>query len=232
VDQLRESLLAVLSLQDAALGPVAELSLRGVRGAGRRAEHHLSRAREIVEASLSETVPRLPAAGPGSELGRLAFTCLQLQRSVEAVLAQAERLTDARLATRGDDAEAAPLLPEDEGLVQQIQQLLREGVTDAAATLKAEIVADLDAFRDREIRMNGIEARARGTLVEPHEDASLLRSRLGVLELIDACEVAGNQIYRFAQALGDADAIDRSGEQRQETRDAIPKARQESRWQP
>jgi hypothetical protein len=206
---LRESLLRVLSIEDAALGPIEDLSLRGVRSAGRRAEHHLAGAREILELSLAEVVPKLRRTGPGSELGRVAFTCLQLHRSIEAVLSEAERLTDARLTTR-EDAEARPLFPEDEGFVQQIQSLLRAGVTDAAASLEAGSLADLDSFREREILMNGIEARARGALVAPHGDPDAMRSRLGVLELIDACEVAGNHVYRLAQTLGDADALDRS----------------------
>jgi hypothetical protein len=207
----------VLSFESAALSPISELSLGGLRSAGRRAEHHLARARGILEAALSETVPHLPSSGTGSELGRVAFSCLQLHRSIEAVLGVAERLTDARIATRGDVADASPLLPDDERFVRQIQSLLGEALTDVSASLEAGTAADLDVFRDREIRMNAIEARARATLVDPNAprdpadgDAFTLRRRLGVLELIDACEVAGNQVYRFAQALCDANALDRT----------------------
>lgn len=213
VGAVQSAVLYVLSLESAALVPISELSLGGVRRAGRRAEHHLSRARDVLEEALSETVPLLPASGAGPSLGRVAFSCLQLHRSVEAVLRVAERLTDVRIGTRAEGAESRPLDVEDEDLVKRMQTLLGEALTDAAASLEAGTGADLDAFRDREIRMNAIEAKARATLVEPRGDAPAypmdLRARLGVLELIDACEVAGNQVYRLAQALGDADALDR-----------------------
>jgi len=66
---------------------------------------------------------------------------------------------------------------------------------------------DLDEARAREIEMNGQEARARSALlaVGPRA-AEALANEIGVLELVDAYEVAGNQLYRVAEALSEGDA--------------------------
>jgi hypothetical protein len=52
--------------------------------------------------------------------------------------------------------------------------------------------------------MNGLEARARRALLS-HEPKNLaVRVQLGVLELVDAYETAGNQVYRLSEALGES----------------------------
>ena len=55
--------------------------------------------------------------------------------------------------------------------------------------------------------MNGQEARARGALLAGSPQAGApLANEIGVLELVDAYEIAGNQLYRVAEALGEGDA--------------------------
>ena len=51
--------------------------------------------------------------------------------------------------------------------------------------------------------MNGFEARARDALLGDERESSIVRRHLGVLELVDAYETAGNQLYRLAEALGE-----------------------------
>ena len=66
---------------------------------------------------------------------------------------------------------------------------------------------DIDEARAREIEMNGQEARARGALLAGSPRAGApLANEIGVLELVDAYEIAGNQLYRVAEALGADDA--------------------------
>ena len=52
--------------------------------------------------------------------------------------------------------------------------------------------------------MNGQEARARNALLLADRGAGdTLASEVGVLELVDAFESAGNQLYRAAEALAE-----------------------------
>ena len=57
--------------------------------------------------------------------------------------------------------------------------------------------------------MNAAEARARSALLAEAEegeygDPLLIKRRLGVLELVDAYEAAGNQVYRLSETLGES----------------------------
>jgi hypothetical protein len=62
---------------------------------------------------------------------------------------------------------------------------------------------DLELARAREIRMNGLEARVRRALLADERSNLAVRLQLAVLELVDAYETAGNQVYRLSETLGE-----------------------------
>jgi hypothetical protein len=84
-----------------------------------------------------------------------------------------------------------------------MHELLTSGIKTTAKDLTGGEHSELDAARDREIRMNGLESRARETLMARRLRARVTRGDWVVLELVDAYETAGNQLYRLAEALGD-----------------------------
>jgi hypothetical protein len=61
---------------------------------------------------------------------------------------------------------------------------------------------DLEASRSREIRINGLEARARSSMLGGAN--STTRVGLAVLEMAGAYEAAGNQLYRLIEVLAEA----------------------------
>jgi phosphate:Na+ symporter len=197
-------LVRVLQVQRRALDPIPELTLHGSREAGRSAEHQLSDAHRVLQTLLSDAVPTLAKSERSSDLSRVAFACLQLQRSLEGVLRQAEQLTDARIAAGLGRGDPAPLDVDDRGVLGEIHALLADGIDTLRADLEKRVHPDMEEACSREIRINGIESRARNALLmgmrEPHE----VRNHVAVLELVDAYEAAGNQVFRVAEALGGA----------------------------
>ncbi len=177
-----------------------DLALEGRREAGRTAEHRLADAHDELEALLAGPVLRLEKEGEGHVLGRTAFGCLQLERALDAVHRQAERLIDRRLALSAN-AEARLLPHQDEDTLRQLHTLLAEGVDALTRSIEQRSPADLDLARAREIRMNGLEARARAAVLSGEPEPSIVRLHLGVLGLVDAYEAAGNQVYRLSEAL-------------------------------
>ena len=88
-----------------------------------------------------------------------------------------------------------------------MQALLVQGLDATAAGLDPRTPIDVEEARAREIEMNGHEARARAALLAANRpDGEALVNEIGVLELVDAYETAGNQLYRVAEALGESDA--------------------------
>jgi hypothetical protein len=75
--------------------------------------------------------------------------------------------------------------------------LLSDGLGLVVAAIAGGAPLDLDGARAREIQMNALEARARAALLVAGGGT---RKDLGVLELADAYETAGNQLYRLAEA--------------------------------
>jgi phosphate:Na+ symporter len=188
---------AALATAQRALQPTSELALEGRREAGRAAEHALSDAHVALEELLSGTIPALPESEQRTRLGRLAFATLQVQRALWILRKQAEHLTDSRMAEAGGRERVVPLPAEDESTLRDMHGLLSEGLGLAMAAIAGRAPLDLEAARGREIRMNGLEARARAALLA---GGGGTRKDLGVLELADAYETAGNQLYRLVEA--------------------------------
>jgi hypothetical protein len=113
---------------------------------------------------------------------------------------QAERLVDSRIAssTAGD---VLALSEADAAVLAQMHALLSEGIEALLTLLRERGGLDLDSVRAREIQMNALEARARNQLLEGGREPGGVGSHLRVLELVDAYEGSGNQLYRLAEAL-------------------------------
>jgi hypothetical protein len=200
---VRERVLGAVRAQREGLWALPDLALHGQRTAGRMAEHALADARATLEEVLSIGATREQRTANA----RGAFALLQLQRALESLLRQAERLTDRRVAGASSTGALPPLLDQEEAVVVQMHGLLVRGLDAISVSLDQQERIDLDDARAREIEMNGQEARARSALlaVGPRA-ADALANEIGVLELVDAYEVAGNQLYRVAEALSEGDA--------------------------
>jgi hypothetical protein len=98
-----------------------------------------------------------------------------------------------------------PLPSADEETIREIQGLFAQGLQALAASLDRRATIDLEQARGREIEMNGCDARARNALLAPNQEPSVVATHMGVIELVDAYEIAGNQAYRLAEALANLD---------------------------
>jgi hypothetical protein len=137
----------------------------------------------------------------------VVFAGLQVQRSLASLGRQAERLTDGRMTASGGRQEVAPLPEGDVATLREMHQLLADGLGAVIEAAGPRASFDLEAARAREIRMNGLEARARTALLTSNRSRDRGATHLGVLELCDAYETAGNQVYRLAEAVGDSIAF-------------------------
>jgi hypothetical protein len=189
-DATRQVLTDALGAQRAALAAGRDLLGSGARDAGVLAEHKLADARTAIEALLPAT-PRVSL--DGDKLGRGALSSLQLQRALESLLRAVEELIDSRV---GSD-EPTRAVSEESALIEQLHDLLDAGLQAVTTALATGAEIDLEAARAREIRMNGIEARARSGRAQP-----------AVLKVVDAYESAGNQAYRLAELIGEVPALD------------------------
>jgi hypothetical protein len=202
----------VLALQQEALDNTAVLAQTGARGHGQQAEHALSEARRLLDQLLGEGLRALSGpvgqahappheaeddSGEGeAELGAAGFSCFQLQQSLETLLSRAERVTEARLVD-------ATRLPWDDDLVlRELHELVSEGLAATRSSLRAGEPPNLDTARVREIKINRLEADARSVLLEAERSPQLVQRQLHVLQVIDAYEVVGNQVYRLAESVG------------------------------
>jgi hypothetical protein len=205
LEPLRSALHHVLRAQQAALGNAAALALTGVRKRGEQAEQALAMARREMARLLAG--PLLEARVPQSEeeeqdprsLGGVAFALLQLQNALDHLLRQTERMIDARVA--GTDAAGETLPLDDEQLLSNLHGLLSEGFEAARMSLFSRTPLDLDSARAREININRLEADARGVLLDAERAPALLERHVHVLQVVDAYEASGNQLYRLAEIL-------------------------------
>ncbi|MFZ5891870.1 MAG: hypothetical protein ACOY0T_12520 [Myxococcota bacterium] len=197
----RAALVEVLSAQQRALAPIRDLVQAGSRSSGRLAEHCLAEAHAALEELLAGAVPILPETTDGRATARASFTAMQLQRGLEGLHRQAERLVDSRIAASASGADVQSLSSADELVLTEMHALLTEGIDSLLTTLRERAGLDLDSVRAREIQMNSLEARARTQLRESTRELSAVGSHLRVLELVDAYESTGNQLYRLAEAL-------------------------------
>jgi len=199
---LRSELASVLLLQQAALDSTAVLAQTGARSFGQRAEHALDNARRALGKMLDLRVSTLAHYRSLDDgLSGAAFSCLQLQGAIESLLTRAERATDARLSASTQlDAHGLPW--DDDLVLRELHTLVSEGLSATREGLAEHRAPDLDGARTREIKINRLEAHARGVLLEAAPTPELVERRLQVLQVIDAYEVVGNQIYRLAEAVG------------------------------
>jgi hypothetical protein len=201
VQQMHSVLGNALRAEQKALDPITELALKGDRTASRRAEQQLGEARRALERVLADS-PN-PAEAGLNELRQAIVTCLQLQGSLEALLQQTERLTEARLTATADTTEAIPLRGDDERTLRELEALLGKGMEVAIASLESGVPLDVDEARAREISINAVEARVRGALSAESLHGSRMKVELCVLEWVGACEIIGNHIYRLGQTLAE-----------------------------
>jgi Na+/phosphate symporter len=203
---VRDGLCAVLGGQQAALPSILELALDGLRGSGRRAEHQLAEAHAALDALFAGPLVTSAAARPlgGADLGCIALACQQLQRAFEALLEQAERLTESRILCSQPSAQ--PLTPSapEQALLREVHGLIAAGLRSVLTHLRAQSAPDADETRAREIRLNATEASTRRALLADGLESQHLQQSLGLIELIAAYETAGNQLYRLAETLDQA----------------------------
>jgi Na+/phosphate symporter len=204
IDTVRSGLAVALTAQQAALPSVLELALDGLRGAGRSAEHRLVDAHSALATLFAGPVLALPATRTATDLGRIALACRQLQRALEAVLEQAERLTENRILYSEPGARVLRLADADQALLREVHGLISAGLSSVLAHLRAGTPPDPDETRAREIRLNATESRTRHALLRDGLESNHVQQSLGLIELIDAYEMAGNQLYRLSETLNQA----------------------------
>ena len=199
----RDRLLRAFGAQRAGLSALFDLALSGERGAGRSAEHRLSEAREALEALLREPVSGSAIDAEGERLNSIALGSLQLQRSLEALLLEVERMTDARV-TQSEEATARALLGvAEEAPLREMQSLLAQGLQLLADSVQAGVALEIESARAREIQMNVVESRTRAALLADQRRSGAEPRRFGLLKVIDGYESAGNQVYRLAELLAE-----------------------------
>jgi hypothetical protein len=211
VRPLREVLDRVLSGHRDVLDKVRALAQSGERRRGQEAEQALSEARRQMDSLLAG--PLREAAGRAA-LGGVAFSILQLQNALDHLLARTEKLIEARIAGAGAAAAAVAAMDArsaQQSLLESLHALLSEGLEAAQQSLSEGRPLDLDAARGREIQMNRIEASARALLLDGDGDADPGAGHLSLLQVVDAYEASGNQVYRLAEQLGDEHAFLRFG---------------------
>lgn len=196
---VRDTLAVALERQAGALADIAAIVRTGARAAGHSGEQGLREARRTLESALGPALRALPASAEGRELGSAAFACLQLQQSLETLLRRAEHATEERIAGAMEHETPAP--SRERALLDELHALVCEGLQAARARLARSEPIDIEAARAREIHLNRLEAEARNALLSPERASERVDTWIGILQVIDAYEATGNQVYRLAEAL-------------------------------
>jgi hypothetical protein len=110
-------------------------------------------------------------------------------------------MIDARVAGAGVAADDKTFPWDDERLLSSLHRLLSEGLEAARMSLFSREPLDLDSARAREIHINRLEADARGVLLDSERAPALIERHVHVLQVVDAYEASGNQLYRLAEIL-------------------------------
>jgi Na+/phosphate symporter len=205
----RAELSLVIALQEQALEALGALAQTGSRSHGQRAEHALADARGALEALVERELNEAQIAsalGGGDTLGASAFACLQLQHSLEALLRRTERVTEARLVDV-DLGQSSGLSSHDDVVLRELHALVADGLSAMRRSLAGLEPPDLDQARDREIRINMLESHARRELRAARRTKELVAQHLHMLQVIDAYEVVGNQVYRLTEAMSDSPQV-------------------------
>ena len=180
-----------------------ELALTGERGAGRSAEHRLSEAREALEALLRAPLPEPAREAEAESLASIAFGSLQFQRSLEALLLEVERLTDAASATRTHPRSWRCWPAPTKHRCARCRSCCRRACGCWRTACETGRSIELESARAREIQMNAIESQLRSSLLADQRKSGSEQRKYGLLKVIDAYETAGNQVYRLAELLGE-----------------------------
>jgi hypothetical protein len=199
----RARLLEVTEAQLSALPPLRELALDGDREAGRRVELAIAKAQALLDELVAGPVMALGDAPESRALRNAALTSVQLQRSIEGLERQAERFVDARVAL-SQNGQPRELAEADLAALDEMQLNLSGAGSAVRDALRGKADIDLDSARSSEISMNALEARLRKGALEG--DPQTVRSHLAVLQLADAYEATGNQLYRLSEALSEGAA--------------------------
>ncbi len=208
LEPLRTALDRVLSTHGDVLDKVYALAQSGERRRGQEAEQALLEARREMEHLLGG--PLREASGRAA-LGGVAFSVLQLQNALDHLLARTERMIDAQIASTSRDRKDTTAGEQSVTMLESLHQLLRESLGAARSSLNQGRPLDLDAARGREIQMNRIEASARAQLLDQENQLDTSEGQLSLLQVVDAYEASGNQLYRLAEQLGDEQAFIRFG---------------------
>lgn len=201
---VRSGLLRVIQMHLDSLECLSKLVQDGEREAGRSAEHKLTVSRAKLEDLLSIPARALPDTPEGANLGRAAFACLQLARALDSALRQGERLTDARVAALVGATNQVSFSDIDNATLREMHEIVTKGLSELTMNLEGHVKFDVEDVLAREIQLNQLEEKARSAVLGGQVEASSVRSHVQVLEMVDAYEIAGNQLCRLATALGAA----------------------------
>jgi hypothetical protein len=205
-EALRCALSTGLSAQHAAMQPLLGLVLDAARECGRRAEHQLADSRRaLLSVSNAHGMQHAQSA-----LGRVASGGQQLQRALEALLEQAQQLSENRRVASEVDDDAHPLAAHVREVLREVHRFLAEGLSSLLHHVEARTAPDLAETRAREIRLNATESRARDALFIANSEPGLTVYRLEILELLDAYEFANSQLGRLSEACLEAQSHERS----------------------
>jgi Na+/phosphate symporter len=196
---LASALAYVLERQQAGLDALAVLAQTGARSFGQKAEHALADARAALSKLVKGQLGEPSSEGGDGVSGAATFACLQLQHALETLLSRAERGTEARLQQAEVVQTAAPW--DDQLVLRELHQLVSEGLSATRASLSSREPPDLDEARTREIKINRLESHARRMSHAAAASAPFIEQHLHMLQVIDAYEVVGNQVYRLTEAM-------------------------------
>jgi Na+/phosphate symporter len=197
---LRADLASALDAQLRALPALLRLSTDAERAAGREAEHSLGESDAVLRRVFMQTEQPVDLVAAGGDYRRAALAELQLQRALERVLKESERLTDERVAWAEDGAGVSALSESELHVLRGLYELMAEGLTSLRVSLSTGVRPDPDQTRAREIQINALEAQLRVGLSARAASRRDLARGLSIITLVDALETAGNQLYRLAEA--------------------------------
>lgn len=185
-----EGLVPVLSACRNAVLALGEVVVTRDREPAVVAERAIAEARSAVAGLLGG----LPASAEGGAVDLATATaCLHLASATDSALRVAERALERDLHI--DQAAAEHLA--------RAHALLVEGVEGLVNHAAGRSHLDLEEVQVREIRLNALEAQARGANMAEEP----LAERLWISELSSALEGMGNHIYRLAKALAEQPVV-------------------------
>jgi len=191
----QRELARTLEQQSRALNIGLATTCNGDRAGAAVAEEALVGSRRMLD--LQYTGLAAAANEPNAAVDRVTratVACLQLQRVVEQLVDVAELGVERGLRLNSDE----------QTRLRAMHQLAQESFTAIAQALDRGAPLDVEAAGAREIRMNVLEAEARGVVsAAPRSARDTGPVHLGIAELVDCYEHVGNHLFRVAKALSD-----------------------------